>query len=218
MIDVPAIVMTRLGDPVASNPLGRALFPDLFPAGKPALNSARYMFLDERSRVFYPDWETTALEAVWWGGHTVRIHSTGIKHIHHPVVGDMTLGYEALDVTSTPGLVLMTYLAEPATPSADAMNMLRSWAAQPLDATNNATATSKGRLPVVPVIEGRTRSGGSIAAISGLVANLTAWEAMRILLGLPLALSGQVRELDLFTLDWRVRKLARHDCGCDALR
>ena len=174
MIDVPAIAMTRLGDPVASNPMGRALFPGLFPAGKPVLNSARYMFLDERSRVFYPDWETTALEAVsgmrlfagqdpsdkalmalvgelatrsiefrtWWGGHTVRIHSTGTKHIHHPVVGDMTLGYEALDITSTPGLVLMTYLAEPATPSADAMNLLRSWAAQPLDSTSDATASS----------------------------------------------------------------------------
>jgi len=57
-------------------------------------------------------------------------------------VGDMTLGYEALDVTSTPGLVLMTYLAEPATPSADAMNLLRSWAVQPLDTTDNATASS----------------------------------------------------------------------------
>lgn len=56
--------MTPLGDPVASNALGRALFPDLFPTGKPVLNSARYMFLDERSRVFYPDWETTAREAV----------------------------------------------------------------------------------------------------------------------------------------------------------
>ncbi|MGM7777790.1 HesA/MoeB/ThiF family protein [Arthrobacter sp. KNU-44] len=66
-------------------------------------------------------------------------------------------------------------------------------------------------------LKGRTRSGGSIAAISGLVANLTAWEATRILLGLPLALSGQVRELDLFTLDWRVRKLAGlPDCRCAA--
>ena len=54
----------------------------------------------------------------------------------------MTVGYEALDITSTPGLVLMTYLAEPATPSADAMNLLRSWAAQPLDSTGEATASS----------------------------------------------------------------------------
>ena len=78
----------------------------------------------------------------WWGGHTVRTHSTGTKHIHHPVVGDMTVGYEALDITSTPGLVLLTYLAEPATPSADAMNLLRSWAAQPRDSTSEATASS----------------------------------------------------------------------------
>jgi len=150
MSDIPALAMTRLGDPVASNPLGRALFPDLFPPGKPVLNSARYMFLDERSRLFYPDWETTAQEAVsglrllagqdptdralmalvgelatrstefrtWWGGHTVRTHSTGTKKIHHPVVGDMTLGYEMLNLASTPGLSLMTYLTEPATPSA----------------------------------------------------------------------------------------------------
>jgi hypothetical protein len=48
------------------------------------------------------------------------------KHIHHPIVGDMTIGYEVLALASTPGLSLMTYLAEPATPSADAMNLLRS--------------------------------------------------------------------------------------------
>jgi molybdopterin/thiamine biosynthesis adenylyltransferase len=66
-------------------------------------------------------------------------------------------------------------------------------------------------------LKGRTRSGGSTAAISGLVANLAAWEALRILLGLPLALSGQVRELDLFTLEWRVRKFAPlPDCSCEA--
>ncbi|MET4591692.1 hypothetical protein ABIA70_003316 [Arthrobacter sp. 754] len=65
----------------------------------------------------------------WWGGHTVRTHSTGTKNIHHPIVGDMTIGYEVLALASTPGLSLMTYLPEPATPSADAMNLLRSWTA-----------------------------------------------------------------------------------------
>lgn len=170
MSDVPTIAMTRLGDPVASNPLGRALFPDLFPAGKPVLNSARYLFLDERSKVFYPDWETTAREAVsgmrlmagqdptdralmalvgelatrsnefrtWWGGHTVRTHSTGTKNIHHPIAGDMTIGYEVLALASTPGLSLMTYLPEPATPSADAMNLLRSWTANEAHAPDSA--------------------------------------------------------------------------------
>ena len=54
----------------------------------------------------------------------------------------MTLGYEALEIASTPGLVLMTYLAEPATPSSDAINLLRSWTAQPLNTTTNAAVTT----------------------------------------------------------------------------
>ena len=66
----------------------------------------------------------------WWGGHTVQIHSTGTNDIHHPVVGDMTIGYEVLSLASTPGISLVTYLAEPATPAADALNLLRSWIAE----------------------------------------------------------------------------------------
>ncbi len=64
MRDVPAIAMSRFGDPVASNALGRALFPDLFPDGTKPLNSARYLFLDPRAQTFYPDWETVAREGV----------------------------------------------------------------------------------------------------------------------------------------------------------
>jgi len=73
----------------------------------------------------------------WWGGHTVRTHATGTEKIHHPVVGDMTLEYETLTLASTP-VSLMTYLTEPATRSADAMQMLCSWAAN--NAPTNDTA------------------------------------------------------------------------------
>jgi MmyB-like transcription regulator ligand binding domain len=58
MRDVPAIAISRLGDPVASNALGRALFPHLFPEGPKPLNSCRYLFLDPRAQTFYPDWQT----------------------------------------------------------------------------------------------------------------------------------------------------------------
>ena len=51
----------------------------------------------------------------WWGGHTVRTHSTGTKNIRHPV-RHMTLGFEVLAVASTPGRTIVTYLTEPATP------------------------------------------------------------------------------------------------------
>ena len=64
MRDVPALAMNRVTTPVGSNALGRALFPHLFPADAEPLNSARTLFLDERSKDFYPDWETSAREAV----------------------------------------------------------------------------------------------------------------------------------------------------------
>lgn len=56
--------MNRVISVAGSNALGRALFPDLFPADAQPLNSARYLFLDPRSQTFYPDWEAIAREAV----------------------------------------------------------------------------------------------------------------------------------------------------------
>lgn len=170
MRDVPAIAMSRLGDPVASNALGRALFPDLFPDDGKPLNSARYLFLDPRAQTFYPDWETVARQGVsglrllagqdpsdralmalvgelathsddfrtWWGGHTVRTHTSGSKRINHPLVGELTLGYETLAVPSTPDVSLATYLPEPGSPSADALDLLRSWIATPSTASSSS--------------------------------------------------------------------------------
>ena len=64
MGNVPALAMNRLSEPVGSNSLGRALFPDLFPQGRQPLNHSRYLFLDPRSKLFYPDWETSARDVV----------------------------------------------------------------------------------------------------------------------------------------------------------
>ena len=38
-----------------------------------------------------------------WGAHDVRLHRTGIKHIHHPVVGEMNLYFEVMELTAEPG-------------------------------------------------------------------------------------------------------------------
>lgn len=54
MRDVPVVALSRLGDPMGSNSLGRALFLHLFPEGTTPLNTARYLFLDPRSQEFYP--------------------------------------------------------------------------------------------------------------------------------------------------------------------
>lgn len=64
MPDVPTIALGRLGDVLGANALGRALFPHLFPEDGEPLNHTRYLFLDGRSRDFYPDWEADARHVV----------------------------------------------------------------------------------------------------------------------------------------------------------
>jgi transcriptional regulator with XRE-family HTH domain len=64
-----------------------------------------------------------------WGAHNVRHHGTGVKQFHHPVVGDLTLAYEGLEMVAEPGLVLTIYTAEPGSPSEEGLRLLASWAA-----------------------------------------------------------------------------------------
>jgi transcriptional regulator with XRE-family HTH domain len=64
-----------------------------------------------------------------WAAHNVRLHRSGTKRLHHPVVGDLDLAYESMDLPADPGLTMHVYNAEPASPSADALNLLASWAA-----------------------------------------------------------------------------------------
>ncbi|WP_367127603.1 helix-turn-helix transcriptional regulator [Saccharothrix sp. HUAS TT1] len=66
-----------------------------------------------------------------WGAHDVRHHGTGSKTFHHPVVGELTLAYEGLEMAAEPGLTLTVYAAEPGSPSEEALRLLASWAASP---------------------------------------------------------------------------------------
>jgi hypothetical protein len=34
--------------------------------------------------------------------HNVRFHDTGTKRMHHPVVGDLMLSYETMELTADP--------------------------------------------------------------------------------------------------------------------
>jgi transcriptional regulator with XRE-family HTH domain len=65
----------------------------------------------------------------WWASHNVRQHRAGVKRMHHPLVGDLTLAYESMELTADPGLRLNAYSAEPGTPDRDALNLIASWAA-----------------------------------------------------------------------------------------
>ena len=64
-----------------------------------------------------------------WATHNVRFHNTGVKHFHHPVVGDLHLTYNRLDLAPDPGLTLFTYTAEPGSRSEETLKLLGSWAA-----------------------------------------------------------------------------------------
>ncbi len=67
----------------------------------------------------------------WWAAHNVRYHQTGTKRLHHPVVGDLELSYEAMELSADAGLRLAVFTAEPGSRSEDTLNLLASWAATP---------------------------------------------------------------------------------------
>jgi hypothetical protein len=64
-----------------------------------------------------------------WAAHNVRFHDTGIKDLHHPVVGDITLTYNRMELPADPGQMLTIWTAEPGSRSAEALSLLGSWAA-----------------------------------------------------------------------------------------
>lgn len=82
-----------------------------------------------------------------WGAHNVRHHGSGFKSFHHPVVGDLTLAYEGMQLEADPGLTVTIYTAEPGSASEDAMRLLASWAASEpaTSATSPTSATSATR-------------------------------------------------------------------------
>jgi hypothetical protein len=64
---------------------------------------------------------------VRWAAHNVRIHTTGLKRLHHPVVGDLELAFETFPLAADPSQSLLTYTAEPGSPSQHALHLLASW-------------------------------------------------------------------------------------------
>ncbi|MFF4418304.1 hypothetical protein ACFYY8_37740 [Streptosporangium sp. NPDC001559] len=72
-----------------------------------------------------------------WARHEVRLH--------HPIIGELTLDDESMDLHADPGLNLTVYTAAPDTPAHDALRLPAGWAAT-LDAADD-TETGSSRLP-----------------------------------------------------------------------
>ena len=63
-----------------------------------------------------------------WGSHDVREHRTGVKSVHHPVVGDLDLTFQGLDLSNDRGLQMLVFSAEPGSASYDGLQLLAHWA------------------------------------------------------------------------------------------
>jgi transcriptional regulator with XRE-family HTH domain len=75
-----------------------------------------------------------------WAAHDVRLHHSGTKRFHHPLVGDLAIGFNAMELPADPGLTLTVYTAEPESPSAERLSLLGSWTATAAQAQPDAAA------------------------------------------------------------------------------
>jgi hypothetical protein len=74
-----------------------------------------------------------------WAAHNVQIHTTGMKLVHHPVVGDLDLPFESFPLAADLSQSLITYTAEPGSPTYDGILLLASYATS----TNQQNITSE---------------------------------------------------------------------------
>ncbi len=65
---------------------------------------------------------------VRWAAHDVKQYRSGVQPFHHPIVGNLTLDYDALEVPADPGLTIVAYTAEPDSPAQQALDQLATWA------------------------------------------------------------------------------------------
>ncbi|MFI7128685.1 helix-turn-helix transcriptional regulator [Nonomuraea sp. NPDC050153] len=152
----PAVVLGRRLTVLAANTLGEALFAGHAYSG----DLVRLVFLDPDARTFYPDWDRVAVTTVaglrpaagyddplldelvaelsaasetfrrLWARHDIRQKTHETKRFRHPLVGELTLHYEALTVNSAPGQQLVVYQADPGSPSEEALSLLGSLTAR----------------------------------------------------------------------------------------
>ena len=87
-----------------------------------------------------------------WANHNVRLHRTGAKVYHHPVVGRLTLEFEVMDLSADDGLALTAFTAaDPA--SRDGLKLLASWAATHHDDQRRRAAVGGPEEPQHNVIQ-----------------------------------------------------------------
>ena len=62
-----------------------------------------------------------------WAAHDVLRFRHGAKKYHHPIVGDLDFDFESFEVSGEPELLMVVYVVEPHSPTAEAMQLLANW-------------------------------------------------------------------------------------------
>jgi len=159
MTGAPAYAMNGCLDLLAANLLGRALFAPLFggttvnqarylfldpgareffPDWRKLAHDAVAMLRasaglnprDERLADLVAELsERSPAFREMWAVYDVRTRRSGVKRFHHPVVGPLTLTFQALTLVTEPDLRIAAGTAEPGSASETALRLLASWAA-----------------------------------------------------------------------------------------
>jgi transcriptional regulator with XRE-family HTH domain len=154
----PALVQSRYLRTLAANPMAEALSP-YFAAGVNTLRAAFlepemrefYRDWDEmtakavaylRSVIGATAGDPRLTELIGelslnserfrtlWARQDVRHKTSGTTRLRHPQVGPLDLRYEKFPIPASPGQVLVTYHAEPGSPSEEGLRLLAHLAAQ----------------------------------------------------------------------------------------
>ncbi|MEV5158847.1 helix-turn-helix domain-containing protein [Streptomyces sp. NPDC053728] len=72
-----------------------------------------------------------------WARHDVREKSHGVKRLHNPLVGELSLSFETFTLPDDAEQSVVAYHAEPGSASAEALRLLASWGT---DATRAGTS------------------------------------------------------------------------------
>jgi transcriptional regulator with XRE-family HTH domain len=117
--DMPANVLRH----IFLDPSARDLYPDWDAVAAEAVESLRGSVVqhldDPRLVTLVGELSLRSPEfATLWARHGVRTKAAGTKRIAVPGHGTVTVGWEALEISSAPGQVIVTYHAEVGSPSA----------------------------------------------------------------------------------------------------
>ncbi|MBG6224621.1 transcriptional regulator with XRE-family HTH domain [Arthrobacter sp. CAN_A2] len=155
---VPALVLGRRGDVLATNALLAAVLTGL----RPSSSFVRFMFFDPLARERIVNWEHFAAASMaalrgelgrhpdddrlvalidelrardadaerWWADHGVQDYASAAKRILHPVVGDLSFDIETVMPPRVADQVLIVYTAQPDSETARKLPFLASWSVQ----------------------------------------------------------------------------------------